>query len=182
MDSQKHDRPSVDRERILSIIDSRLAGASRHVKEALPTVLQHQPLSWFVIDQPEYLMVGFLTPEEKARVTKCMENHLNPFPGLITAGSEAAFIRLDKSRYITLDNVSVSNYYALSLGPDSTALLKDHHQSVATKDAGTISYTVPLAYIVSYGNEIDPSNVYEYFDELVAHSVDEWRKPHATGR
>jgi hypothetical protein len=173
---------SVDRKRVFTILRTRLAEAPPELKESFPAVVRQSPPHILVSAQPEYLMVVFLTQEESARVNQCIERRIDPFLGLVATGPGPAAIRLDKSKYVVLKDNNVSNLFTLSVGPDSTAFLENHHQSIRTADAGTIAYTVALAYIVSYGSEINQSTVYDHLDGLVAYSVSEWRKSHATGQ
>jgi hypothetical protein len=172
----------VDRKRVFSILRTRLDDAPPDVKETFPTVVRQNPPKILVSAQPNYLMVVYLSPEEDVRIKRCIDRRMNLFPGLIATGGEPAAFRLDGSKYVTIDNNEISNLFALSLGPDSTVWLQNHHQSINTSDAGRVSYTVALAYIVTYGKEIDRSTVYDYLDGLVVHSVKEWRTRHATGQ
>lgn len=170
------DRP-IDLEKIKSIIEKRLVHAPQEAKSVFPAVLQQKQVSWATISEPQYFMIVFLTPEEKKRINEFREKRLNPFPGLITSGSEGAAFRVE-SRYLTIRSCTVSNSFALSLGPDSTVIIENHSQSVNPKDIGPISYKIPLAYLLSYGNEINTATLYEYFDGLVAYSTNVWREVH----
>lgn len=169
---------TVEQERIASIVEKRLVRAPNEAKEAFPAVLKQERVSWATIFEPQYFMVVFLTPEEEKRVNEFVAKRLNPFPGLVTTGSEGAAFRVEKSRYMTIKSCQVSNSFALSLGPDSTILIQDHSQSVNTQDVGLISYKIPLAYILSYGEEINEATFYEYFEGLVAYSTNMWREAH----
>lgn len=121
-------------------------------------------------------MVTFLTAEEEKRFNECVSKRTNPFVGLITTEPKGAAFRVEKAKYTTLKSCTVTNSFGFSLGPDSTILLEDHHQTVQTTDIGTVSYTVPLAYIISYGDDIDRATVYEYLEGLVAYSTNMWRE------
>lgn len=164
--------------RITSIIEKRLVHAPSEAKITFPPVLKQDRVLWATISEPEYLMVVFLTAEDEKRINECVSKRINPFIGLITTGAQGAAFRVEKARYTTMKSCSVSNSFAFSLGPDSTILLEDHHQTIQTSDIGAVSYTVPLAYIISYGDEIDHATVYEYFEGLVAYSTNIWRKSH----
>ncbi|MBU2622116.1 MAG: hypothetical protein KKD92_07360 [Proteobacteria bacterium] len=164
--------------RITSIIEKRLARAPSEAKTAFPAVLKQERVSWATISELDYLMVVFLTAEDEKRVNECISKRLNPFLGLITTGPQGAAFRVEKSRYMTIKGCNVSNSFALSLGPDSTILLEDHHQLIETNDIGTLTYTVPLAYIISYGDEISHATIYEYLEGLIAYSTNMWREAH----
>jgi len=169
----------IEMPRIDSIIKKRLVHAPREAKERFPAVLRQTHFSWASLTEPEYLMVAFITDDEQKRLKEFVAKRLNPFPGLITVANAGAAFRVEKSKYMTLNGCRVSNSFTFSLGPDSTIVLIDHHQSINTKELGIVTYTIPLAYIVSYGDEIDNSSVYEYFDGLVAHSINSWREADA---
>lgn len=165
----------IESGKIKSIVEKRLVHAPQEVKSAFPAVLRQKQVSWATISESQYFMIAFLTPAEQKRIDDFVAKRVNPFPGLITTGSEGAAFRVDKSRYTTIRSCKVSNSFALSLGPDSTVLLEDHSQSIKSKDMGTVSYKIQLAYVLSYGNEINTATLYEYFDGLVAYSINVWR-------
>jgi len=171
--------PSVDRERINSIVQNRLLFVSSELKQVFPAVLRQEHVLWATICEPEYLMLVFLTNEDKIRIDNSRSKRINPYLGLVTTGKEGAAFRIEKSKYMTISSCRVENSYALSLGPDSTILLIDHQQSIKTKDMGPISYTISLAYILSYGEEINDTTLYDYLDGLIAFSENIWRNPGA---
>jgi hypothetical protein len=118
------------------------------------------------------LIVAFLTSEEENRFKEYISRQLDPFVGLITTRSERAEFRAERVRYATVRSCTVTNSFGFSLGPDSAILLEDHHQIIETADIGTVSYTVPLAYIISYGDSIDCMTV----EGLLAYSTSMWRE------
>ena len=163
---------------IKSIIDKRLVHAPQEAKSLFPAVLKQKPVSWASITVPQYFMVVFLTAEDQDRVNTFKAKRLNPFPGLITTEPEPAVFSVKEARNVTIRSNTVTNSFALYLGPDSTVLLEDHSQSVKPRDSGQISYKIPLAYLLSYGKEINTATLYEYFDGLVAYSTNLWREGH----
>ena len=165
----------VEQARIKSIIKERLVTAPTEAKAVFPDVLKRQRVPWASISEAEYLMVIFLNEEDERRINECITKKINPFLGLVTTGSQGAAFRIEKSRNMTIKSSSVTDSFALSLGPDSTIILEDFRQSINTKEFGRISYTVSLAYIISYGDEINKATIYDYFDGLVAYSISIWR-------
>jgi hypothetical protein len=168
--------PDFDAKKINEIIVKRLSRISPSLKQHFPVVLQKEKIFWATISEAEYLMIVFLTSKDENRINEFISKNLNPFPGLITTRKESAAIRAEKSRYMLLNSCSISNSYTFSLGNDSTIILENHTQSIDTQEFGTIQYRVPLAYIISYGDEINKATVYEYFDGLVAYSTNMWRE------
>jgi hypothetical protein len=165
---------STEPGRIRSIIEKLLVQAPSDVRATFPPVLRQGKVLSAIISQPEYLIVAFLTAEEEKRFNECVSKQTDPFVGLITIRSERAVFRVENTKYATARSCTVTNSFAFSLGPGSTILLEDHRQIVETVDIGTVSYTIPLAYIISYGNDIDVATVYEYLEGLVIYSMNMW--------
>jgi len=167
---------TTDPERIRSIIDKRLIRARPDVKATFPPVLRQGSVLSAIIYEPEYLIIVFLTTEEEKRFRESLSRQIDPFVGLITTGPEKAACRAENVRYATVRSCTIANSFGISLGPDSTIILEDYHQIIDTDDFGTVSYTVPLAYIISYGNDIGRETAYEHLDGLVAYSMNMWRE------
>ncbi len=127
-----------------------------------------------LISDQDYLILAFLSAEEERRFQECYVNETDPLVGLITTGRKGAAFRVEKAKCVVVRSCTVTDSFALSLGPDSTILLEDHHQEIQTVDSGAVCYTVPLAYIVSYGDEINCMTIYKYLDSLVCYSTNLW--------
>ncbi len=163
-------------ERIRSVIDKRLIRARPDVKATFPPVLRQGSVLSAIIYEPEYLIIVFLTAEEEKRFRESLSRQIDPFVGLITTGPEKAACRAENVRYAAVRSCTIANSFGISLGPDSTIILEDYHQIIDTDDVGTVSYTVPLAYIISYGNDIERETAHEHLDGLVAYSMNMWRE------
>ncbi|MCK4819397.1 hypothetical protein KA005_26730 [bacterium] len=163
-------------EKLNSVIKKRLTGAPPDAKSSFPKILKEKLVSWAFISESKYFLVVFLNAAEQSRIADFIKKNLNPFPGLITTGNEGAAFKVENSRYLVVKSNNVSNSFAFSLGPDSTILLEDHRQGIKTKDFGQVDYLIPLAYILSYGDEINETTLPEYFEGLVAHSINLWMK------
>ncbi len=162
---------TMELQKIKKIITDRLIRAAGYVRCSFPPILRGAEAVSAVITQPDYLIVMFLGHEGTLR--NILTDETDPLPGLITTGKERAACRINDAMYVTVRSCSVSNSFTFSLGTDSTILLEDHHQVFET-DAGPICYTIPLAYIVSYGNNITPFNAYRYLDGLIQYSINLW--------
>lgn len=165
--------------KINEIIKKRLSLVAPSVKKTFPPVLQKKKIHWVAITEVEYAMIVILGSGDKKRINNFISKKLNPFPGLITVKKESATFRAEGARYMTVNQCTVSNAYTFSLGKDSTIVLLNHTQSIDMKNQGKLKYNIPLAYIVSYGDEINKATIYEYFDGLVAYSTNMWREAHA---
>lgn len=167
-----------DLSKIESIIQKRLVNLPLEAKAGFPPILREPSCSLATVTEPEYLMVAFLNSTERDRVESFRSQSLNPFPGLITTAGEPALFRLDRTRHAVVGKLTGQAGYSFSLGPDSTLILIDYHVSLPNTDIGGVSYSIPLAYVISYGDEIYQSTVYGYFSSLVAYSTDMWRQGH----
>lgn len=166
---------NINPDKIKEIIEQRFTQAPAIIKKSFPDVLQNSPISWITLSPPDYLMVVFLNPGYENRIKEYTSKRYDPFPGLITLENKGAAFRVDKSRNMLIQSCTVNNSYALSLGSDSTIILSNHKQSIKTQELGQVDYDIPLAYIVSYGDEINKATIYDYFDGLIAYSINIWR-------
>lgn len=166
---------NINPDKIKEIIEQRFTHAPDKIKKFFPAVLQNSPFSWITFSPPDYLIILFLNPGDEKRINEYTSKRLDPFPGLITLENKGAAFRVDKSRYMLIQSCTVNNSYALSLGRDSTIIMVDHKQSIKTQELGQVEYHIPLAYIISYGNEISKATIYDYFDGLIAYSINMWR-------
>lgn len=165
----------INPDKIKELIEQRFTQAPALIKKSFPAVLQNSPVSWITLSPPDYLMVVFLDPGDEVRIKEYISKKYDPFPGLITLENKGAAFRVDKARSMLIQSCTVENSYTLSLGGDSTIIMADHTQSLKTQELGQINYHIPLAYIVSYGSEINKATVYDYFDGLIAYSINMWR-------
>lgn len=165
---------TIDTEKIKAIIEKRLVQAPPNLKATFPPVLRQDRVLSAIISRSECLIVAFLTAEEEKQYSEFVSKQIDPLVGLITTGLEKAAFRVERAKCVTARSCTVTNSFSLSLGPDSTILIEDHHQVIQEADIGVVSYTVPLAYIVSYGDEINSSTVYAYLESLVVYSTNIW--------
>ena len=177
------DRPvenRIDHERVKTIIQRRLARVPPSRRAYFPAVLSRDPINWAIIPGAGFLLVAFLSEQEENRIQDLIERGFDPFPGLITQDPDArSAFSMENSRNIVLQHTEVENAYSISLGPDSTIILQEHRQIITTNELGRYEYTVALAYLISYGDEIYPSSVYDYLEDLIAYSISLWKLDHA---
>jgi len=169
----------IDKNRIKEIIKRRLIKIPSKVRKIFPEILSQPKISIKIIITKSYVLIVFLGPEENDRRKKdLIRKKLSTFPGLIAKDnkSKAAFRLEGKNTLIT--SCTIGNMFSLSLGKDSTAILCDHKQVLDTEEFGHYEYNIELAYVISFGDEINQDSVYKYFDELVAYSIDQWRIEH----
>jgi hypothetical protein len=142
----------------------------------LPRVLTESEVHILTILSDTYFVLAFFNKTEWAKITEFRKKGLeSPLPGLIKpedSGSSA--FSIEKTKNFLFRNNQVSNQYSFSLGTDATSLLIEHRQSIKS-DELTVDYTIGLAYLVSFGEEITSSNFYGYLEDLAAYSLKLWR-------
>lgn len=176
MSSQKED-PTLEKTK--HIVEKRLLHVPKELKECFPLILSRKDLSYIPYTTQAYFMLAFCDEEDWTRINKLLKEDYQPFPGLIadSPSAKSAF-KVDRSKYLMFNKNRVTDTYSFSLGRDSTVILCDHTQSINTKELGRYEYTVQLAYLVSYGDEIDSLNMFDFLDDLIAGSVKIWTDQH----
>lgn len=166
----------IDNVRLNNII-SKLLFVPPEIKSFLPSILSKVPVTTFTFLTDTYFLLVFIDSEAVKRIKLFLEKGFDPFPGLIKPEelSVGAAFRVEKARNTFCASNKVTNIYSFSLGKDSTIILQDHKISVNAKDIGDIEYTIDLAYIISFGDEININNFYDYIEDLVAYSFKQWR-------
>jgi hypothetical protein len=143
----------------------------------LPRVLTESEVHVLTILSDTYFVLAFFNETEWAKITEFREKGLQPpLPGLIKpeANSGSSAFRIEKTKNFLFRNNQVNNQYSFSLGKDATVLLIEHRQSMKS-DELTTDYTIGLAYLVSFGEEITSNNFYDYLEDLAAYSFKVWR-------
>jgi len=143
----------------------------------LPRVLTESEVRILTILSDTYFILAFFNETEWAKIVEFRDKGLQPpLPGLIRpeADSGPSAFRIEKTKNFLFRNNQVSNQYSFSLGKDATILLIEHRQSIKS-DELTVDYTIGLAYLVSFGEEITSSNFYGYLEDLAAYSLKLWR-------
>lgn len=165
--------------KLQDILDHRLLNVAPSVQAFLPPVLFQQDTSWDFFPYETYVVVAFAPHEQLLRAAESVEKGHAPFPSLITTShSFSAALKLDDSRNYVLERVEIQNGYAVRLGRDSSIVFVGHVQTIDVPGMTKSSYTIPLAYALSFGHIITPTTFYEYFENLIAYSVSYWRSEH----
>jgi len=172
-------KKSLDTLRIKEIIKRRLIKIPSEVRKFFPKILSKPKISIKIIKSKNYILIVFLEPEEKARrKNDPIRKKISSFPGLIAKDDASKVAFRIESRNTLITNCTIEDMFSISLGKDSTAILCDHKQILNTEEFGRYKYTVELAYVISFGDEINQNNIYDYFEELVAYSINQWKVVH----
>ena len=127
-----------------------------------------------------YLLVAFLSEKDRKRIQDLTAQGYPPFPGLIAPSSNVkANWRLENSKKILIKDCSLKNIYAVSLGKDVMVIFVNHTQSIKTEQLSEYKYKIPLAYLVSYGDEINRATWDDYLENFIVSSMRVWRSNNA---
>lgn len=141
----------------------------------LPNDLLNKELDWRIIVNKNYFIFSISSSKELQRIDDLVSRGLDPFPGLICQGEISSSIKLDKSKNANISNSQFNNIYVFNLGKDCTITMSNNTQTINTLELGEYSYVIELAYVISFGDEIIRSTVYEYLKELINNSIKSWR-------
>jgi len=168
-------RGKTNTNRLSSILNNLFVNPD--IVKFLPKVLTEPTVHILSILSEKYFLLAFFNETEWAKVREFRERGLQPpLPRLIRPETDSgpSVFNVEKLKNSLFRNNQVSNLYSFSLGKDSTILLIDHKQSVESEEL-TVDYTIGLAYLVSFGDEINSDNFYDYLEDLIAYSYKEWR-------
>lgn len=171
-------KESIDLNRLRNLVKNRLLLVPEEIRRFLPPVLSKPKVGLFTYPTDTYFILAFVDAVERERIQKLTEKGYHPFPGLIkphTGNSVSVAFKLANSRNVLIQANTVKNLFSFSLGKDCTLILRDHKQSINTKELGIYEYTINLAYIISFGDEINSDNLYDYVEDLIAYSFKQWR-------
>jgi hypothetical protein len=147
------------------------------IAKYLPSVLTEPQVHILTLLSDTYFVLAFFNETEWNKIKDFRERGLQPpLPFLIKPEGSmgpSAF-SVEKTKNFLFRNNQVRNQYSFSLGKDSTVLLIEHRQSIES-DELTADYTIGLAYLVSFGEEITSNNFYDFLEDLAAYSFKVWR-------
>jgi len=172
----------IDNTKIKELIDRRIIQVPKEIKEVLPDVIQDE-VRWVAFSNEKLMLLIFLDIEEMKRIQEYSNKGYDLFPGFITTSEGVgAGMRMINSKYGFVSGCSVSGMYSFSVGPDSSFVVQNHIQSLKTNELGNIEYTIPLAYVVSFGEDASESNSYEALEDLISYSIKTWRENNETSK
>ncbi len=117
--------------------------------------------------------------KEKERIRRLKERNIHPFFALIKPPDKQGpvFFRLgDGSRNMYFGKMMLKDGFAFSIGKDCTLVVEQVRQSVLLKEDERYDYNIDLAYIVSFGNEINRENALSFLKDTISYSFEIWRK------
>ncbi len=165
----------TNRNRLSSILNNLLVNPE--LVKYLPKVLTEQQVHILSVLWEKYFILAFFNDAEWVKIRDYREKGLKPpLPKLIASNGKekaCAFV-IENVRNFLFNSNQVKNIYSFSVGKDSTALILNHKQSIKSTEL-TTEYTIGLAYLVSFGEEINSNNLYDYLEDLTAYSFKVWR-------
>ena len=169
-----------DEDKIKQIVEKRLVRVPTAMRKFLPPILSDPKFSLATVREKAYLLVAFLSEKDRKRIQDLTAQGYPPFPGLIAPSSNVkANWRLENSKKILIKDCSLKNIYAVSLGKDVMVIFVNHTQSIKTEQLSEYKYKIPLAYLVSYGDEINRATWDDYLENFIVSSMRVWRSNNA---
>lgn len=172
-----NEQHGIDYARLRAVIEKCLRQIPKTEYRHLPEVLLEKGQTrFFILSTGEFIIIDFLDNEEAKRLSDLKEKNYFPFPGLIKPEQlvmSAAF-RFEKAKNAFVQGCSVNNMFSFSLGGDSTIIIQNHRQQIKTEELKESVYTIKLAYLISFGDEITPSNIYDVLRDLMLESFRTW--------
>jgi hypothetical protein len=169
-------RVKIDNTKIKELIDRRIIQVPNEIKNVLHSVIKDE-VRWVAFSDEQLILLIFLDAEGMKRIQEFSNKGYDLFPGFITTSEGVdAGMRMANSKYGFVSGCSVSGTYSFSVGPDSSFVVQNHTQSLKTNELGEIKYTIPLAYVVSFGEDTTESNSYEILEELISYSIKTWKE------
>ena len=160
------------KDKIQSIIENRIFKAAASVKKHFPKSIANGTTFFVSFGNEKLHVIIFLDNSERPALENRIKNKFDPFPGLITteSGVGAAF-RMENAKNAIIEQCTVKNSYALSLGLNSSIILIDHNQEIKTKELGVLKYKIDLAFILSFPEDQSLFDPAEAFDDLISYFV-----------
>jgi hypothetical protein len=146
------------------------------IAKYLPSVLTQPKVQIYTLFTEKYFILAFFNNTEWAKIRDFRERGITPLPFLIKPADNTRTtpFNVQNSKNILFRSNQVKNQYAFTIGDNSTVLIIEHKQVIESEEL-TTDYTIGLAYLVSFGEEITPNNFYNYLQDLVAYSFKVWR-------
>jgi hypothetical protein len=167
----------IDYVRLRTVIEDCLKQIPKTEYVHLPEVLLEKGQTrFFILSTDEFIIIDFLDDEEAKRISDLKEKNYFPFPGLIKPKQlkmSAAF-QFERAKYAFVQGCSVNNMFSFALGRDSTIIIQNHSQQIKTEELKESIYTIKLAYLISFGDDITQSNIYDVVRDLMLESFRNW--------
>lgn len=161
---------------IKEIVNRRLRQVPPSLTEILPPIIFNgEPYSYLL---GTHFILNFADEEAFERINRFIARGFHPFPCFIVdenmIPSPPTLFKLENSRNVMLENIAVAQAHSVLLGKDSTLVVNNHKQ-ICHIDSEVFDYVIDLAYIISFGYEIDGFNYFHFLDDLIAYSMKQWK-------
>lgn len=168
---------NIDSNRLEELLRKRLLRVPAEIRGSFPSVFSEPEVKPYVFVSDKYVLLAALNRMDRKRIARNVKRGREPFPGLISpdALSVSASIRLQNLRNGFVTDCGFSDVFAFSLGEDCSLVVVNTKLTSRRRRLGVYNYTIGLAYIVSFGDDINSDNVYDFFEDLIAYSLKQWR-------
>jgi len=171
---------SVDISAIRELVRRRLLQVPESAQKRFPFNILETETELFTFMTDNHFILAFVNPTEKKRIKEMVSKGYYPFPGLIKPANvdKPVFFKVEKTQNSMIGGLTFEGAYILSLGKDCTLVLFGLKHSINLERVEQpYEYTVKLAYVVSFGDEINADNFQDYLENLIAYSFEQWRRP-----
>jgi len=164
--------------RVREIVEKYFLRIAPEVRSSIPPLFSRPGISFFSFQTNLYYILSLVNQDDKKRIENLTNKSYHPFPGLIKPDNVVSGVAFDltRARNVLIERCAVKNMFTLSLGKDCTIIVSEHTQSINTNELGPYEYTISLAYIVSFGDEINIDNFHNYLEDVISYSFKQWRK------
>jgi hypothetical protein len=157
---------------IQNIVDSRIFKAAHSIKKYFPKSISGGTGFYVNFGNEKLHVIIFLDDSERIPLNERLQNKYDPFPGLLTTEEKVgAAFRFENSKNCIIEQCTVSNSYALSLGKNSSIILVDHSQEINTQELGVLKYKIDLGFIITFPDDSSPFDLKDAFDDLISYYI-----------
>ena len=161
---------------LVEIVNRRLQHVPSQLAHILPQIIFNGEYSTYLART--HFILYFADERAFQRIQELIDQGLHPFPCLIVTEnmdpSTPVALSFENSRNVMLESFSAEGSHSFFLGKDSTLVVCNHRQFCRI-DSRVLNYVIELAYIISFGSEINQFNYLHFLDDLIAYSLKQWK-------
>jgi hypothetical protein len=147
------------------------------IRPKLPHILSKSDVSLFTFATNEYVLFSFIDEASKKRIKELQTKKIHPFPFLIrpTKSDACVFFNLaNGTKNVQIGRLALKGGFGFSIGKDCTLVVDEVKQSAKWKNIGKYEYKIDLAYVISFGIEVNGNTVSKFLKDLVMYSLRNW--------
>jgi len=162
---------------INTVIQGRIVSA-RH-EPYMPSVLRGNDPTMAVFGTINSFSVGFFPKEQSNELDEFVERYKTPLPGVLpnpnaSAPPHAFSYKRSKNNHII--DCTTQDFFLFADCTDSSALVENHRLRIGVTPP--IDYSIPLLFIIFYGQVMTEENLPAILDELFTYAIEHWKRKH----